>query len=91
MAPLVCVERIIIRNVEGLNKVISTECTMNANEELTCEAEKENRKAMNTLYKHSDVLIDYIKDKQKRRKIRTKYKVAIENYNRNQLAKEDKI
>lgn len=91
MAPLVCVERIIIRNVEGLNKVISTECTMNANEELTCEAEKENRKTMNTLYKHSDVLIDYIKDKQKRRKIRAKYKVAIENYNRNQLAKEDKI
>lgn len=90
-APLVCVDRIIIRNIEGLDKVVSTEYTINANEETTNEQVKENKKSLDVLYSHPMELIDYIKNNEKRDKLRELYKVKIKNFNKKALAKEDEV
>ena len=88
-APLVCIDRIIIRNIEGLNKVISTECTINANEEDTNEIVKENMKTLDALYSQPMELVSYIKNLEKRDELRKKYKVKVMNYYKKDLDSED--
>ena len=88
-APLVCIDRIIIRNIEGLNKVISTECTINANEEDTNEIVKGNMKTLDALYSQPMELVSYIKNLEKRDELRKKYKVKVMNYYKKDLDSED--
>ena len=88
-APLVCIDRIIIRNIEGLNKVVSAECTINANEEDTNEIVKENMKTLDALYSQPMELVSYIKSLEKRDELRKKYKVKVMNYYKKDLDSED--
>ncbi len=88
-APLVCIDRIIIRNIEGLNKVISTECTINANEETINEQLTKNKKSLDALYSQPMELVSYIKNLEKRDELRKKYKVKVMNYYKKDLDSED--